>query len=94
MQTQNQHKLQMATVTKPHQLAAFDLDDPAERRINASIQQFYGPDGTDRLCAIRRGSVVDDAGVEKRIVWTMPMSTPARRTGEPTTKPLMLSNDA
>jgi len=50
----------------PKVAAVFNLDDPNEGRIQRALQAFYGPDGCDRLRAIRRGTA---KGV--RMVWTL-----------------------
>lgn len=35
--------------------AIFNLDDPNERRVFDTLQMYYGPDGYDRLHALRKG---------------------------------------
>lgn len=50
--------------------ALFNLEDSSERRVFESIQAFYGPDGCDRLHALRRGSVTGPEG-PRRMVWAL-----------------------
>lgn len=60
-------KRPVAVSSEPPKVAViFNLDDPNESRINSAIQTFYGPDGCDRLRAIRRGTAKGC-----RMVWTL-----------------------
>lgn len=69
----------ISTVATARPLAIFDLSDSNERLLNDAILQFYGPDGSHVLRAIRRGTVTDDAGAARRVVWTLGSFHPQRR---------------
>lgn len=58
--------------------AIFNLEDPNERRIFDAIQTYYGPDGCERLRALRKGSV-DGPGGCIRVLWTLGSFHPKRK---------------